>query len=411
MSLPGVVLLFIFAYLPMLGIVIAFKDYRFNLGILGSEWVGFQNFRFLFGTDAAFRITRNTLLMNLLFISTITICALTVAILMNEAYRSRMSKYYQTMLFFPYFISWVIVSYKDLAEKYGLDLDSITKWEDMEPWLADVRDGEGITPVFVAAPGRGLWLSQYYDYDPLDDSIAFLGMKADNETLTSVNMVESVEFQMAAESTKRWVDEGYMPLEPLPNDEARSAFRAGQYATGYHVEKPGNDVEAQNAYGFEFLSKNLTVPLILDTAGATATMNAICATSKNPGKAMEVLEEFNTNAYIYNLLSRGIEGTHWVWEDEANQVMRFPDGVAGDTSTYNPNTDWMFGNQFNAYYRDAKQVGAWEATKEMNDTAFPSEALALWWTGNRSRLRSPRRLSTKSTASCRSGELRIPAKV
>ena len=111
MSLPGVVLLFIFAYLPMLGIVIAFKDYRFNPGILGSEWVGFQNFRFLFGTDAAFRITRNTLLMNLLFISTITICALTVAILMNEAYRRRMSKYYQTMLFFPYFISWVIVSY------------------------------------------------------------------------------------------------------------------------------------------------------------------------------------------------------------------------------------------------------------------------------------------------------------
>ena len=101
MSLPGVLLLFIFAYLPMLGIVIAFKDYRFNLGILGSEWVGFQNFRFLFGTDAAFRITRNTLLMNLLFISTITICALTVAILMNEAYRSRMSKYYQTIAVLP----------------------------------------------------------------------------------------------------------------------------------------------------------------------------------------------------------------------------------------------------------------------------------------------------------------------
>jgi hypothetical protein len=94
MSLPGVVLLFIFAYLPMLGIVIAFKDYRFNLGIFGSEWVGFQNFRFLFGTDAALRITRNTMLMNILFISTTTVCALAVAILMNEAYRSRMSKYY-----------------------------------------------------------------------------------------------------------------------------------------------------------------------------------------------------------------------------------------------------------------------------------------------------------------------------
>ena len=66
-----------------------------------------------------------------------------------------------------------------------------------------------------------------------------------------------------------------------------------------------------------------------------------------------------------------------MWEDEANQVMRYPDGVDGSTSTYNPNTDWMFGNQFNAYYRDAKQVGAWAATKVMNDTAFPSEALGF----------------------------------
>jgi len=111
MALPGILLLFIFAYLPMFGIIIAFKDYRFAEGILGSAWVGLDNFRFLFGTDTAFRITRNTLLMNSIFIATTTIGALLVAILMNEVYQSRMSKYYQTMLFFPYFISWVIASY------------------------------------------------------------------------------------------------------------------------------------------------------------------------------------------------------------------------------------------------------------------------------------------------------------
>lgn len=272
---------------------------------------------------------------------------------------------------------WGVHPRKDLADKYGLDLASVEKWEDMEPWLAAVRDGEGITPVMTSAPGGSLWRSQYYGFDPLDDGIKFLGMKANDDTLTAVNMVDSVEFQQAADTTRRWVDEGYMALEPLPNDEARAAFRAGQYAMGYHVEKPGNDVEAQNAYGYEFLSKNLTDPLILDTAGATATMNAICTTSQNPQKAMQVLEEFNTNAHIYNLLSRGIEGKHWVWEDEANQVMGFPEGVDANTSPYNPNTDWMFGNQFLAYYRDAKQVGAWEKTKEMNDTAFPSEALGF----------------------------------
>ncbi|MEM7531296.1 MAG: ABC transporter permease subunit [Chloroflexota bacterium] len=111
MALPGLIFLLVFAYLPMVGLVIAFKDYRFADGILGSAWVGFENFQFLFGTDTAWRITRNTLLMNSIFIATGTVASLAIAILMNEIYTSRLSKYYQTMLFFPYFISWVIVSY------------------------------------------------------------------------------------------------------------------------------------------------------------------------------------------------------------------------------------------------------------------------------------------------------------
>jgi len=111
MALPGVIMLLIFAYLPMIGLVIAFKDYKFAQGILGSEWVGLENFRFLFGADAALRVTRNTLLMNTLFIASGTVASLTIAILMNEVYTSWASKYYQTLLFFPHFISWVIVSY------------------------------------------------------------------------------------------------------------------------------------------------------------------------------------------------------------------------------------------------------------------------------------------------------------
>ncbi len=172
MSLPGVVLLFIFAYLPMLGIVIAFKDYRFNLGIFGSEWVGFQNFRFLFGTDAALRITRNTMLMNILFISTTTVCALAVAILMNEVYRSRMSKYYQTMLFFPYFISWVIVSYFVFAFLNGqtglinqwidaLDIKRIAWYRSPEYWpailvLANLWNGIGFSSIIYLAGILGI---------------------------------------------------------------------------------------------------------------------------------------------------------------------------------------------------------------------------------------------------------------
>jgi putative aldouronate transport system substrate-binding protein len=276
---------------------------------------------------------------------------------------------------------WGIEVRADLAEKYELDLDSIESFEDMEPWLVAVRDGEGITPIYTddarANGAGGFWRSQYWGYDPIDDGIGAIVMRADDPDRTVVSTIETAEWLQNAELTQRWTDDGLFPLEPAPREEAAAQYRAGLFAFSFHVEKPGNDAELKNAYGHDFLIKNLTDPLILDTAGATATMNGICETSQNKEASMQVLEMFNTSVEIYNLLSRGIEGVHWEWVDQDNLLIGYPEGTDGDTSTYNPNTDWMFGNQFNAYYRDASQIGAWEATKVMNDTAFPSTALGF----------------------------------
>jgi putative aldouronate transport system permease protein len=115
MAVPGILFLLVFSYLPMAGIIIAFKNYKINKGVLGSDWVGFQNFRFLFGTQTAFRITSNTLTMNAIFIATTLIVALTLAILMNEVQHTRRFTLYQSALFFPYFISWIVVGYLAFA--------------------------------------------------------------------------------------------------------------------------------------------------------------------------------------------------------------------------------------------------------------------------------------------------------
>ena len=277
---------------------------------------------------------------------------------------------------------WGAILRKDLAEKYNLDLDKVEKFEDMEPWLAAVRDGEGITPVYTydkeaTSSIPGMWRAQYYGYDPLDDGIGAIVMKADDPNRTVLSTLELPAFQQSAAMTKRWVDEGFLPLEPPTRDEAEANFRAGLTAVHFHIAKPGVEAEAQSNYGMEFMAKNLTNPLILDTAGVIATMNGICATSRHPEAAMKVLEELNTNPKVYNLLAHGIEGVHWVWVDKDKKVIGFPEGVDGSTSPYNPNTDWMFGNQFNGYYRNEAQVGAWEKTKEMNDTATPSTALGF----------------------------------
>lgn len=123
MALPALVLMLLFNYLPMAGIVIAFKDLDLAKGILGSPFVGFKNFKFLFGTADAWRITRNTLGMNMLFISVGLIVSVGFAIMLNEINSRKTLKFLQTTYFFPYFVSWVVAGYMFYAffsMQYGI---------------------------------------------------------------------------------------------------------------------------------------------------------------------------------------------------------------------------------------------------------------------------------------------------
>lgn len=135
MVLPGTLYLLIFAYLPMFGSVIAFKDFRisrdgFFASVINSEWVGWDNFKYLFSTNTAFVITRNTILYNLIFIILGLVLAVTVAIILSELASKKLAKIYQTGMLFPHFLSWVIVSYfafTFLSVDRGL-LNNIIEW-------------------------------------------------------------------------------------------------------------------------------------------------------------------------------------------------------------------------------------------------------------------------------------------
>ncbi|WAM33593.1 ABC transporter permease [Caldicellulosiruptor morganii] len=115
MALPGVILLIAFSYLPLFGLIIAFKDVHYDVGILKSPWVGFKNFEFLFKTPDAFVITRNTLLYNFAFIVFGNLAAIATAIALSEMRARFMAKFYQSVMFLPYFLSWVVVAYMAFA--------------------------------------------------------------------------------------------------------------------------------------------------------------------------------------------------------------------------------------------------------------------------------------------------------
>lgn len=109
MLLPGVVLLVIFAVIPMFGILIAFQNYVPAKGILGSEWVGLGNFRTLLMLPDSLEILRNTL--GLAFAKMIlgTIVPIAFALMLNEVTRDGLKKFVQTSVYLPYFLSWVLL--------------------------------------------------------------------------------------------------------------------------------------------------------------------------------------------------------------------------------------------------------------------------------------------------------------
>lgn len=134
--LPGALLILIFSYLPMFGAILAFKDFHYDLGILKSPWVGFKNFEFFFVSENAWRITRNTVLYEAAYLVLTTVIALTCAILMNEIGR-RWLRIYQTTMFIPYCLSWVVVSYLSLAflDHSNGFLNKLLEWLHLSPHM------------------------------------------------------------------------------------------------------------------------------------------------------------------------------------------------------------------------------------------------------------------------------------
>lgn len=109
MLIPAVIVTIVFFYLPMSGLVLAFKNYRFNLGVFGSEWNGLDNFRFLFSSGTGWLITKNTIVFNLLNLITSQVLAIIIAIFITEITNKIFKKVTQSIIFLPYFVSWVIV--------------------------------------------------------------------------------------------------------------------------------------------------------------------------------------------------------------------------------------------------------------------------------------------------------------
>lgn len=135
MFLPVGVYFLVMAYLPMPGIVIAFKEFTYNGGIFGSKWNGWTNFRYFYESGKLWQVTQNTALYNIVFLALSTAASVFAAVLLAEMTGKYFKKIAQTFMFLPYFISWVTVAaiaFNIFNYDYGV-LNTILKKMDLVP--------------------------------------------------------------------------------------------------------------------------------------------------------------------------------------------------------------------------------------------------------------------------------------
>lgn len=111
LALPAIIYTFIFGYLTYPYIMIAFQEFNYRKGLFDSKWVGLRNFKFFFNSNYAYTVTWNTIKLNVLFIVFVTLFSVILALVLNELKNKWFLKISQSAMLFPYYLSWVVVSY------------------------------------------------------------------------------------------------------------------------------------------------------------------------------------------------------------------------------------------------------------------------------------------------------------
>lgn len=183
LALPGIIWLIVFAYVPMSGHVIAFKQFRANLGIWGSEWSGFRNFEFFFSSGDWLKVTGNTIILNVMFLVASLGTALIIAIFLNEIRQMLFKRIAQSLVLLPHFISWLVVSIMFFALFNSTDglvnrtlqdigLSPVSWYSSPEVWpflltLVDVWKGAGYTSIIFLAAITAI-PDEYYESAMID---------------------------------------------------------------------------------------------------------------------------------------------------------------------------------------------------------------------------------------------------
>lgn len=253
-----------------------------------------------------------------------------------------------------------VVVRKDMADAFGLDVDSIKTLEDLEPFLEFCQENSTADQIVGVFDMSGL--SAYFGWDDFGRyDLPGVIQNTDGE-LKVYNQFESKEFQELMAIGKRWYEAGYFGNDILTAQPDYKTICV-KFLSTY---KPGVEEDEATSFGCEVIA----IPLgesVRYTSWDLSTLNAISATSKHPEEALQFLDLLYSDPELFNALIYGIEGKHYNKTGE-NRVELI------ENSGYVISSGWEFGNQFNQWLMPTQPDDLWEQTKQINETADKSVA-------------------------------------
>ncbi|TBL79898.1 ABC transporter substrate-binding protein [Paenibacillus thalictri] len=267
-----------------------------------------------------------------------------------------------------------IVLRTDLLEKYKIDVSKIKTLNDLDPVFKTIKENEpNLTLVGPQVAGTStLDLQVNASVDSLGEG---LGVLVDVDDLKVVNLYETPLYADYLKTVRRWYQAGYISKDAATSKEGGyDLIKANKGFAAMIKGKPGNDVIISQLTGKPMTLIQLS-PTLSNTYSITNTMFSIPKNSKNPERAMMLMNLMYSDKQLINLIDWGIEGKHYVKKSE--NTIDFPSGVDAASSGYNLRQGWMLGNQSLSYLWANEDPETWTKMTKFNKEAKKSKALGF----------------------------------
>jgi putative aldouronate transport system substrate-binding protein len=264
---------------------------------------------------------------------------------------------------------------KKIADKYGISPDTVKQLSDLTPYLEKIKNGEpGLVPVQCRS-----------DYSPFNAMMAIgaydvLGVgpgaisRAAGDTKV-IDLFEQPDFMAGAKLMREWFLKGYINKDAASKkDMEYLAVKAGKAASYGQSGKPGIAFQESRNCGKDVIYLPFDKPYMTTDDAASAIL-AVPNTATDPARSIMFGNLLFKDKYLVNLLNWGIEGKDYV--KVSDNVIKYPDGMTAENSTYNLNMNWMMGNQLLDYTWNTDDPKLYDQYKPFNDSAERSKALGF----------------------------------